>query len=138
MASKKLLEKLNDAIGRELQVSVQYLWQHVTVRGINAESVGGVFKRSGITEMKHAEAIAERLDYLGGTPTTKPAPIEVGKSLKDMLKLDKEAEEDAIELYKEIISLADKEGDIVTKKLFEGILADEEGHHNTFSTLLEE
>ena len=137
MASKKLLEKLNDAIGRELQVSVQYLWQHVMVRGINAESVGGVFKSTGITEMKHAEAIAERLDYLGGTPTTKPAPIEVGKSMKDMLKLDKEAEEDAIELYKEIISLADKEGDIVTKRLFEGILADEEGHHNTFSTLLE-
>jgi len=137
MASKKLLEKLNDAIGRELQVSVQYLWQHVTVRGINAESVGGVFKSTGITEMKHAEAIAERLDYLGGVPTTKPAPIEVGTSVKDMLKLDKKAEEDAIKLYKEIVSLADKEGDIVTKRLFEGILTDEEGHHNTFSTLLE-
>ena len=137
MASKKLLEKLNDAIGRELQVSVQYLWQHVTVRGIHAESVGGVFKSTGITEMKHAEAIAERLDYLGGVPTTKPAPIVVGKGLKDMLKLDKKAEEDAIKLYKEIISLAAKEGDIVTKKLFEEILSDEEGHHNTFSTLLE-
>ncbi|HXX57585.1 MAG TPA: ferritin-like domain-containing protein [Thermodesulfovibrionales bacterium] len=137
MASKKLLEKLNDAIGRELQVSVQYLWQHVTVRGIHAESVGGVFKSTGITEMKHAEAIAERLDYLGGVPTTKPAPIVVGKGVKDMLKLDKKAEEDAIKLYKEIISLATKEGDIVTKKLFEGILSDEEEHHNIFSTLLE-
>ncbi len=86
---------------------------------------------------RRESAIAERLDYLGGVPTTKPAPIEVGKSVKDMLKLDKKAEEDAIKLYKEIISLAEKEGDIVTKKLFEGILSDEEGHHNTFSTLLE-
>jgi len=138
MASKELLDKLNDAIARELQVSVQYIWQHVMVRGINAEAVGGVFKKIAITEMKHAEEIAERLDYLGGVPTTKPAPITVGKSLKEMLEIDKKAEEEAISLYKEIIKLADKEGDIVTKRLFESILADEEEHHNQFSTLLED
>lgn len=138
MASKELLDRLNDAIAREIQVSIQYLWQHVTVRGVNAESVGGVFKKIAITEMKHAEAIAERLDYLGGTPTTKPTPITVGNNLKEMLSIDKKAEEEAIALYKEIIKLAEKEGDVVTKRLFESILTDEEEHHNQFSTLLEE
>ncbi len=138
MASKELLDKLNEAISRELQVSVQYIWQHVMVKGINAESVGGVFKKIAITEMRHAEEIAERLDYLGGVPTTKPAPITVGTSMKEMLQIDKKAEEEAIALYKEIIRLAEKEGDVVTKRLFEGILADEEEHHNQFSTLLEE
>jgi bacterioferritin len=138
MASKELKDKLNDAIAREIQVSVQYMWQHVMIRGINAESVGGVFKGTAITEMKHAEAIAERLDYLGGAPTTKPTPIEIGKTAKEMLKINKKAEEDAIKLYKTIISLADKEGDVVTRKLFESILADEEEHHNIFSTLLED
>jgi bacterioferritin len=138
MASRELLDKLNDAIARELQVSVQYIWQHVMVRGINAEAVGGVFKKIAITEMKHAEEIAERLDYLGGVPTTKPAPITVGKNLREMLEIDKKAEEEAISLYKEIIKLADKEGDVVTKRLFESILADEEEHHNQFSTLLED
>ena len=138
MPSKGLLDKLNDAIAREMQVSVQYMWQHVTIRGINAESVGGVFKGFAITEMKHAESIAERLDYLGGVPTTKPMPITVGKSVKDMLKINKKAEEDAIKLYRAIVSLAEKEGDIVTKRLFESILSDEEEHHNTFSTLLED
>ena len=138
MASKKLLDKLNDAIAREIQVSAQYMWQHVMVRGINAESVGGVFKGTAITEMKHAEKIAERLDYLGGVPTTKPTPIEIGKTAKDMLKINKKAEEDAISLYREIVILAEKEGDVVTKRLFEQILADEEDHHNVFSTLLEE
>jgi bacterioferritin len=44
MASKKLQDMLNDAIAREIQVSVQYMWQHVMIRGINAESVGGLFK----------------------------------------------------------------------------------------------
>jgi bacterioferritin len=138
MASKQLLDLLNEAIAREIQVSIQYMWQHVMVRGINAESVGNVFKAIAITEMKHAEEIAERLDYLGGVPTTKPTQIDVGKSLKEMLQIDREAEEGAIKLYKEIVALAAKEADIVTKRLFQKILADEEGHHNTFNTLLEE
>jgi bacterioferritin len=137
MASKELKDKLNQAIAMELQVSVQYIWQHVTITGINAESVGGVFKKIAITEMKHAEAIAERLDYLGGKLTTKPNPIVVGNGVKDMLQLDKKAEEGTIKLYKEIVALAAKEKDIVTKKLFEEILSDEEEHHNQFSTLLE-
>ena len=135
--SKELNDKLNMAIANELQVSIQYMWQHVTVVGINSESVGGVFKKIAIVEMKHAEAIAERLDYLGGALTTKPSPITVGKSVKDMLQINKKAEEDAIKLYKEIIALAAKENDVVTKRLFEEILSQEEDHHNQFSTLLE-
>jgi bacterioferritin len=55
-----------------------------------------------------------------------------------MLKINKKAEEGAIKLYKGIITLAGKEGDVVTRKLFEAILADEEEHHNIFSTLLED
>ena len=137
MASKELMEKMNEAIAMELQVSIQYMWQHVTVPGINAESVGGIFKKIAIVEMKHAEAIAERLDYLGGAVTTKPTPIVVGKKVNDMLEIDKKAEEGAIKLNKEIVALAAKEGDVVTKKLFEDILTQEEDHHNQFSTLLE-
>ena len=138
MASKELMDMLNEAIANELQVSIQYMWQHVTVPGIHSESVGGIFKKISITEMKHAEAIAERLDYLGGKLTTKPAPIEVGKNVKEMLKINKNAEENAIKLYKKIAARAEKEGDVVTKKLFEDILTQEEDHHNQFSTLLEE
>ncbi len=48
MATKELKDRLNMAIAMELQVSIQYMWQHVTIRGINAESVGGVFKQFAI------------------------------------------------------------------------------------------
>jgi bacterioferritin len=88
--------------------------------------------------MKHAEAIAERLNYLGGIPTTKPDPIKVGTSLKEMIKQDQKDEESAIELYRKIIIVARKEEDEVTHRLFRQILADEEEHHDVFSTLLEE
>ncbi len=138
MASKELLDLMNKAIAREIQVSIQYMWQHVLWKGIRGFAVKDELKSIAIAEMKHAEEIAERLAYFGGTPTTKPDPIFIGESLKEMLEHDKKAEEEAIELYKEIIKKAIDEGDHTTKKLFEKILADEEDHHDVFSGLLEE
>jgi bacterioferritin len=132
MASKKLKDMLNMAISREIQVSIQYMWQHVRATGIESLGATDRLRKIAITEMKHAEAIAERLDYLGGEPTTEPASIEVGKTLSQMIDLDIKAEEEAIALYRDIIKLAMKEEDFTTKKLFEGILADEEEHHNEF------
>ncbi len=138
MASKQLLDMLNTGIAREIQVSVQYMWQHVMWSGVKAFAVQGELKSIAVAEMKHAEAIAERLAYLGGTPTTKPDPIFVGTSLKEMLQQDKKDEEGAITLYKQIIEAANKEGDITTARLFEDILVEEEEHHDTFTSLLEE
>lgn len=137
MASKELLAKLNEALAREMQVSIQYMWQHILVKGVHAQAVSPVFRQLALNEMLHGEMIAERIDYLGGQPTTEPAPITIGKNLKEMLELDQKAEEEAIKMYREIIKLAEKEEDYTTKKLFEQILADEENHHNTFVTLQE-
>jgi bacterioferritin len=129
------MDLLNKGIARELQVSIQYMWQHVLAKGIESVAVEDIFREIAITEMKHAEAIAGRLAYLDGTPTTKPNPIFVGGSLKEMLQTDVKAEE-AIALYKQTIKVADKEGDSTTRRLFEEILADEEEHHDTFTKLL--
>lgn len=137
-ASKQLMELLNEAVSRELQVSVQYLWQHVQWMGVKGFAVKDELKKIAITEMKHAEKIAERLVYLGGKPTTKPAPIVVGDTLKEMLQTDRKDEEGAIALYRRIIEAARKEGDEVTEKMFRDILSDEEGHHDTFVSLLED
>lgn len=137
MASKRLMDMMNMAIAREIQVAVQYMWQHVQWSGVKHFAVKDQLKSIAVEEMKHAETIAERLFYLGGVPTTKPEPIFVGKSLKEMLTRDKKDEEGAIKLYKQIIAVADKEGDITTREMFEDILGDEEDHHDTFTSLLE-
>jgi bacterioferritin len=137
MASEKLLGMLNDAIARELQVIVQYMWQHVMWSGVKGFAVKDAFKEIAIDEMKHAEMIAERLNYLGGVPTAKPTAINVGNNLKEMLEQDKKDEENAISMYKEIMDLAQSEKDYTTREIFEHILKDEEEHHDTFSTILE-
>jgi bacterioferritin len=138
MASKKLLDMLNGAIAREIQVSIQYMWQHVQWIGVKGYATKDAFEGIARQEMKHAEAIAERLFYLGAIPTTKPEPINVGKTLKEMVAQDVKDEEKAILMYKQIIELARKENDETTAFLFMGILKDEEDHHDTFTTLLEQ
>jgi bacterioferritin len=135
--SDELLDMLNDAIARELQVSIQYMWQHVLWSGVHGYAVKDAFRSIGIVEMRHAEAIAERLNYFDKIPTTKPTPIFVGTTLKEMLEQDKVDEEGGMDLYRAIIVRAGEEGDVVTQELFKGILADEEDHHDTFMSLLE-
>ena len=136
--SASLLKQLNEAIARELQVAIQYMWQHVQWGGVKGFAVQNELKSIAIAEMKHAEAIAERLYYLGGIPTTKPTPILVGTSLKEMIAHDVKDEENAINLYKKIVEQARKEDDETTNRLFRQILQEEEEHHDTFTTLLED
>jgi len=137
LASAKLLGMLNQAIAAELQASIQYMWQHVQWKGVEHYAVSDEFKEIAVDEMKHAEKIAERLWYLGGKPTTQPSPISVGDKLEEMIGFDVKAELEAISMYKEIMELAEKEGDVATKEIFEEIEEEEEEHHDFFTSLLE-
>jgi bacterioferritin len=155
--SPELLNLLNNAMARELQVSIQYMLQHATgssqaaaasatkLLGKQSKFVsshspyflpGASLKKIAITEMRHAEAIAERIVFVGGEPTTQPDTITIDKTTVEMLKNDREQERGAIELYKQIIDVAGKEDDEITVHLFQRILSDEEKHHRMFSDLL--
>ena len=136
--SKELLELLNRAIAREIQVSIQYMWQHVQWTGIKGFTIKDELEDIAKVEMKHAEKIAERLFYLGGTPTIKPDPIFVRETPRDMVEQDMKDEVTAINLYKQIVDKARAENDETTNRLFREIMQEEEDHHDTFSTLLEE
>jgi bacterioferritin len=129
---------MNKAIAMEIQVAIQYMWQHVQWSGVKHFAVKDELESIAVEEMKHAEKIAERLFYLGEKPTTKPTPIFVGDTLEEMIEQDRKDEEGAIKLYKEILDKAWKEGDHTTHRLFRQILSEEEDHHDTFVSLLEE
>jgi len=132
-----LIDVLNDLRSRELGVVMQYMRQHYTVTGPDGMLHAGTFKDVGITEMKHAEALAERIEFLGGSATTKPAPFESEfAGLKEMAKSDFSAESDAVMRYKAAVKVADAHGDPTTRRLLEGILGDEEDHLKTFSDML--
>jgi len=154
-----LISLLNDALARELQVSVQYMLQHAIGAGATATAArgtpaarrakfvashsmywlpGATLKKVAIAEMRHAEAIAERIVQLGGAPTTQPAPITIGDTVEDMLGIDREQERSAIVLYQRIIEAAAGAADEATRSMFQRILKDEETHHRLFTEQLGE
>ena len=137
MADQRLMDILNRSIARELQVSTQYMWQHVMAVGLESPAVKDLFKEIAIEEMKHAEEFAERLDLLGGVPTTQPTHIAVGGDLKKMIQDDLKAEQEAVEMYKEAIRIAIEVDDPVTRLMYEEILEAEEEHLKTFQDLLQ-
>jgi bacterioferritin len=55
-----------------------------------------------------------------------------------MIEKDIQDEANAINLYKQIIEMALKEEDVTTAFLFKQILQEEEDHHDTFTSLMED
>ena len=88
--------------------------------------------------MRHAEAIVERVVRLGGEPTTQPDAITLGQTVREMLENDREQERGAIQLYRQIINVAEREHDDATRDLFQRISSEEGEHYRTFSKLLGE
>ena len=136
-ASKELLDALNEALSEELASIIQYLYHHIQARGLNSAAIGEVFKGLSMIEMNHAYKIAERIDLLGGEPTTAIGPIKTGGDLKKMLEDNLKLEYEAMEMYKRLVVLAEKENDPVTRRLMEDILGDTEGHADKLESLLE-
>jgi bacterioferritin len=135
--SKELLAAMNEAVSDELASIIQYMYHHIMGRGLASPAVLDMFKAHAMDEMGHAYALAERIDLLGGEPTTAVGPIKVGGDLTKMVRDDLDGEYRAIDMYKGYIKLAEKDDDPVTRRLFEDILATEEGHANDWETVLE-
>src|SRR3989337_1389567 len=127
-ASPKFIEALNEALTEELASIIQYLWDHILARGMESPGIADMFKDLSMVEMKHAYSIAERIDLLGGVPTTAVGPIKIDGNLK--------LEYDAIEMYKKLVKTAEAEDDPVTRRLLEEILGETEEHANSLETLL--
>ncbi|MEK7368703.1 MAG: ferritin-like domain-containing protein, partial [Planctomycetota bacterium] len=93
-------------------------------------------KKLSFTEMDHAYKLGERIVALGGMPTTKPDRIEVPEKSIDMIKVNLQVEYNAAEDFRKWIKELDKEGDVTSRNILEGILADEEGHIAELESLL--
>ncbi|MDZ7372707.1 MAG: ferritin-like domain-containing protein [candidate division KSB1 bacterium] len=131
--ANKIIDALNEALSLELGALTQYMWHHVMARGLESPGFREEVKKISIAEMRHAEALAERIFYLGGEPTVKIGPVKVGGDLKKMIDDDVKAEEEAIALYKRIFEMA--KDDPVTQDLVLKILGEEEEHHDFFRSL---
>ncbi len=135
-ASPKFIDALNEALTEELASIIQYLWDHILARGLESPAISDMFKELSMIEMKHAYSIAERIDLLGGLPTTSVGPIKVGGDLPKMVDDNLKLEYDAIEMYRKLVKMAEAEDDPVSRRLMEDILGETEEHANKLETVL--
>lgn len=134
--SKKVLDLLNEARSRELTAITQYMAQHYELEDQDYGKLAKKLKEIAIQEMKHAEALAERILFLNGEPTTKPdSTAKKGQDIPGMLTTDIGLETQAIKMYNEASLVCAQEKDQISKQLFEKLLGEEEGHLNDFENI---
>lgn len=131
--SEKVIALLNDARRRELTAILQYMAEHYELEDVGYGKFGDEMKATAVTEMKHAEELAERILLLGGAPTSElEAKVQKGLSVADVLKVNIHLEQGAVKLYNEAANVCAAEGDHVSKAIFEKLLADEDEHLDDF------
>ncbi|SFT99514.1 bacterioferritin [Sedimentitalea nanhaiensis] len=134
----KVIEYLNKALRHELTAVSQY-WLHYRLQA--DWGLGHMAKKSreeSIEEMEHADKLIDRIIFLEGHPNLqKLDPLRIGQNARETLECDLAAEVSARALYKEAREVCSDAGDYVTMKLFEDLMADEEGHIDFLETQLE-
>ena len=100
VTNEKVIGLLNDGRARELHAISQYMVQHYEWEDAGYSKLAASIKRIVIQEMKHAEHLAERILFLGGTPTTKPSDTaKKGLGIAEHLKVNIALEADAVKMY---------------------------------------
>jgi len=126
--SVKVIEQLNQALREELTAISQYFLHAEMCENWGYEKLSEYIKLQSIGEMKHAEALMERILFLDGSPSMKPLELTVGKNVKDMLQSDLDLELGAVKDYNAAIQVAVAEKDNGSRDLFVTLLKEEEGH----------
>jgi len=142
---QEIIDRLNWLRSQELFAIQQYMNHHYRVKGIDFADIQELERDIAITEMRHAEKLAEKINMLGGDPISNPSQlaemrgstITEGETTEEMIRADLNLERSAIREYtKAILDIGNS--DPGTRKMLEDILAEEEEHADSFSTWLGE
>jgi bacterioferritin len=134
----KVIERLNEALFLELSAVNQYWVHYRLLEDWGYTKLAKKERAESIEEMQHADKLIARIIFLEGHPNLQTlAPLRIGQTVKEVLEADLAGEYDARTSYKTSRDICHAAGDYVSMKLFETLLADEEGHIDFLETQLE-
>lgn len=118
---QKSIDRLNQAIGKEIATTLQYLYFHVHFEDDGYEYFSKMMKQTSITEMFHTDKIADRILFLQGEvemmPSFEPRKI---RDVKEALEFSMTLEQRTVDSYNEWARLCAAEDDPDHAQAFPG------------------
>ena len=133
----KVIDYLNQSLRHELTAVNQYWLHYRLLEDWGVTKLAKKERAESIEEMQHADKLVDRIIFLDGFPNMQQLnPLKIGQNVKEILQADLEGEYDARPLCSEAREVSSAAVDYVSMRLFEELLADEEGHINYLETQL--
>ncbi|HEV7874282.1 MAG TPA: bacterioferritin [Enterovirga sp.] len=133
----KVIEYLNRGLRSELTAVSQYWLHYRLLDDWGYKDLAKAWRKESIEEMNHADRFVERIIFLDGFANLQVLdPLRIGQNIKEVLESDLAGEYDARSLYLEAAQYCDSVNDRVSKRLFEDLAEDEEGHIDFLETQL--
>ena len=127
--NKKIIDALNRALTIELTAINQYFIQAKMCGNWGYKKLAEKHRVESIEEMKHADALIERILFLEGTPEiARYDVIRVGDDVKVQFENDLKLEKGGVKAYNDAIDLCVKEKDAGSREVMEHILTESEDH----------
>jgi bacterioferritin len=137
-AKAEVLDILGKMLEEELVALNQYMLHAEIQENWGYLRLAKEIHKLSIVEMKHAEALMERILFLEGMPNLSDFPkLNVGKDIHQQLQNDLALEQSAVAAYNEAIAALRKAGDQGSAELLKKLLLDEEEHEDFLATQLD-
>ena len=133
----KVIGFLNKALYNELTAINQYFLHAKMLKNWGLKALAEHEHHESIDEMKHADALAERILFLDGLPNFQAlGKLKIGETPAEILRCDLALELEAVPLLREAIAYCESVSDYVSRQLFADILDSEEEHIDWLETQL--
>ena len=134
----EIIFKLNEIVEHELAGVVRYTHYSFMIFGYNRIPVVSWFRSAATETLDHATQAGEMITMLGGHPS-----LGIGKLLEtqkhdmaEILSESMEFEIQGVELYRELLTLAEESGSITLEEYSRRLIAEEAMHISDIDKML--